>query len=98
MAESCALTDRQGVSLRGEIWRKTRDHPPRPTAHSVRRAPDANFQRRPDYRSSGCGYCRSSWIGGFAFKRSVIEGQNIDEQQAYELIDIICSLIEAKTA
>jgi len=28
----------------------------------------------------------------------VIEGQNIDEQQAYELIDIIRSLIEAKTA
>jgi hypothetical protein len=40
----------------------------------------------------------SSWIGGFAFKRSVIEGQNIDEQQAYQVIDIIRSLIEAKTA
>lgn len=40
----------------------------------------------------------SRWIGGFAFKRSVIEGQIMDEQQAYELIDIIRSLIEAKTA
>ena len=40
----------------------------------------------------------SSWVGGFAFKRSVIEGQNIDEQKAYEVIDIIRNLIEAKTA
>ena len=40
----------------------------------------------------------SSWIGGFSFKRSVIEGQNIDEDKAYEVIDIIRSLIEAKTA
>lgn len=40
----------------------------------------------------------SSWIGGFSFKRSVIEGQNIDENKAYEVIDIIRSLIEAKTA
>ena len=40
----------------------------------------------------------SSWIGGFAFKRSVIEGQNIDEDKAYEVIDVIRSLIEAKTA
>jgi hypothetical protein len=40
----------------------------------------------------------SSWTGGFAFKRSVIEGQNIDENKAYEVIDIIRSLIEAKTA
>lgn len=40
----------------------------------------------------------SGWIGGFSFKRSVIEGQNIDEKKAYEVIDIIRSLIEAKTA
>lgn len=40
----------------------------------------------------------SGWSGGFAFKRSVIEGQNIDEAQAYEVIDIVRSLIEAKTA
>lgn len=39
----------------------------------------------------------SSWIGGFAFKRSVIEGQNIDEQKAYEVIEIIRALIEART-
>ncbi|MFO1253137.1 MAG: hypothetical protein U1E77_18850 [Inhella sp.] len=40
----------------------------------------------------------SGWSGGFAFKRSVIEGQNIDESKAYEVIDIIRSLIEARTA
>jgi len=40
----------------------------------------------------------SGWVGGFSFKRSVIEGQNIDEQKAYEVIDIIRMLIEAKTA
>lgn len=40
----------------------------------------------------------SSWTGNFSFKRSVIEGQNIDENKAYEIIDIIRSLIEAKTA
>lgn len=39
----------------------------------------------------------SSWVGGFSFKRSVIEGQNIDENKAYEVIDIIRSLIEQKT-
>jgi hypothetical protein len=39
----------------------------------------------------------SSWVGGFSFKRSVIEGQNIEEQNAYEVIDIIRSLIENKT-
>lgn len=39
----------------------------------------------------------SSWTGGFCFKRSVIEGQNIDEEKAQEVIDIIRSLIEAKT-
>lgn len=40
----------------------------------------------------------SSWIGGFSFKRSVIEGKNIDEKNAYEVMDIIRGLIEAKTA
>lgn len=39
----------------------------------------------------------SSWVGGFSFKRSVIEGQNIDEKKAYEVIDIVRSLIEDKT-
>ena len=39
----------------------------------------------------------ASWIGGFSFTRSVIEGQNIDENSAYEIIDIIRTLIEAKT-
>ena len=40
----------------------------------------------------------SGWTGGFSFKRSVIEGQNIDETKAYEVIDIIRVLIEKKTA
>jgi hypothetical protein len=40
----------------------------------------------------------SSWVGGFSFKRSVIEGQSIDEQKAYEVIDIIRGLIEKSTA
>jgi hypothetical protein len=40
----------------------------------------------------------SSWVGGFAFKRSVIEGQNIDETKAYEVISVIRALIEAQTA
>lgn len=40
----------------------------------------------------------SSWVGGFSFKRSVIEGQNIDEKKAYEVIDIIRTLIEEKTS
>lgn len=40
----------------------------------------------------------SGWVGGFSFKRSVIEGQNIDESKAYEVIDIVRTLIEAKTA
>lgn len=39
----------------------------------------------------------SGWDGGFSFKRSLIEGQNIDENKAYEVFDIIRSLIEAKT-
>lgn len=36
----------------------------------------------------------SGWTGGFAFKRSVIEGVNIDEEQAYEVIKIVRTLIE----
>ncbi len=40
----------------------------------------------------------SGWAGGFAFKRSVIEGQNIDEDKAYDVIDIIRTLIETRTA
>ena len=40
----------------------------------------------------------SGWSGGFAFKRSVIEGQNIDEKQAYKVISIVRQLIEKKTA
>jgi hypothetical protein len=40
----------------------------------------------------------SSWSGGFAFKRSVIEGQNIDEKQAYKVIDIVRALIEQRSA
>jgi hypothetical protein len=39
----------------------------------------------------------SSWSGGFAFKRSVIEGQNIDEHQAYQVIEIVRGLIERQT-
>ena len=39
----------------------------------------------------------SGWIGGFSFKRSVIEGVNIDEREAYEVIDIIRQLIEKQT-
>ena len=40
----------------------------------------------------------SGWVGAFSFKRSVIEGQNINENEAYNVIDIIRKLIEAKTA
>lgn len=40
----------------------------------------------------------SGWIGGFSFKRSVIEGKNIQEHEAYEVIEIIRWLIESKTA
>jgi hypothetical protein len=36
----------------------------------------------------------SSWTGSFAFKRSIIEGQNIDEKQAYKVIEIVRHLIE----
>jgi hypothetical protein len=39
----------------------------------------------------------SSWVGGFSFKRSVIEGKNIQEAEAYEVIDIIRHLIEKQT-
>ena len=40
----------------------------------------------------------SGWVGGFTFKRSVVEGQNIDEKKAYEVIDIVRALVENKTA
>ncbi|PCH64830.1 MAG: hypothetical protein COC09_01170 [Gammaproteobacteria bacterium] len=40
----------------------------------------------------------SGWVGTFSFKRSIIEGQNINEEEAYKVIEIIRSLIEAKTA
>lgn len=40
----------------------------------------------------------SGWSGGFSFKRSVIEGQNISEKDAEKVIQIIRSLIESKTA
>lgn len=36
----------------------------------------------------------SSWIGGFSFKRSVIEGVQIDEAKSYEVIQIIRELLE----
>ena len=39
----------------------------------------------------------SGWVGAFSFKRSVIEGKNISEEEAYKVIEIIRSLIEAKT-
>lgn len=40
----------------------------------------------------------SGWVGGFAFKRSLIEGQNINEQDAHEVIAVIRAQIERKTA
>lgn len=40
----------------------------------------------------------SGWTGTFSFKRSIIEGQNINEEEAYKVIEIIRTLIEAKTA
>ena len=40
----------------------------------------------------------SGWIGAFSFKRSIIEGQNISEEDAYRVIEIIRTLIEARTA
>ncbi|MDO9094198.1 MAG: hypothetical protein Q7U99_16360 [Rubrivivax sp.] len=40
----------------------------------------------------------SGWSGSFAFKRSVIEGQNIDENSAYEVIEVVRMLVERKTA
>lgn len=39
----------------------------------------------------------SGWVGAFSFKRSIIEGQNINEEEAYRVIEIIRSLIEEKT-
>lgn len=38
----------------------------------------------------------SGWVGGFSFKRSVIEGKNIQEAEAYGVIKIIRDIIEAK--
>lgn len=38
----------------------------------------------------------SGWSGAFAFKRSIIEGQNIDEEAGYEVIEVIRQRIEAK--
>jgi len=40
---------------------------------------------------------KSGWTGSFSFKRSVIEGQNISEEEAYKVIDVIRGLIESKT-
>lgn len=40
----------------------------------------------------------SGWIGGFAFKRSVIEGKRIEENEAYDVIELIQKLIIDKTA
>ncbi|MEJ2756222.1 MAG: hypothetical protein P8104_10435 [Gammaproteobacteria bacterium] len=40
----------------------------------------------------------SGWVGVFSFKRSIIEGQKINEDEAYHVIDIIRELIESKTA
>lgn len=40
---------------------------------------------------------KSAWVGGFSFKRSVIEGQNITENEAYKVIDILRWIIEEKT-
>ena len=40
----------------------------------------------------------SGWVGAFSFKRSVIEGQNISEEDADKVIEIIRMLIEKKTA
>ena len=39
----------------------------------------------------------SGWVGSFSFKRSIIEGQNINEEEADKVIEIIRSLIEEKT-
>lgn len=41
---------------------------------------------------------KSGWTGSFSFKRSIIEGENIEEEEAYEVVEIIRSLVEAKTA
>ncbi len=37
---------------------------------------------------------QSGWTGGFAFKRSIIEGKTISEQEAWAVIQIIRALIE----
>lgn len=38
----------------------------------------------------------SGWVGGLSFKRSVIEGQNISEAQAHQVIDIVHTLVEQR--
>lgn len=38
----------------------------------------------------------SGWVGGLSFKRSVIEGQNISEAQAHQVIDIVRTLVEQR--
>ncbi len=39
----------------------------------------------------------SSWSGAISFKRSVIEGQNINEEQAYQVIEIVRKVVEKKS-
>ncbi|RMH42766.1 MAG: hypothetical protein D6694_07645 [Gammaproteobacteria bacterium] len=39
----------------------------------------------------------SGWVGAFSFRRSVIEGQNIDEERAYQIIELIRTQIESQT-
>lgn len=39
----------------------------------------------------------AGWVGSFAFKPSAMEGQDIDEKRASEVVSIIRALIEAKT-
>ena len=40
---------------------------------------------------------QSGWLGAFSFKRSVIEGKNLDEEEAYRVISIIKKLILKKS-
>jgi len=40
----------------------------------------------------------SGWIGGFSFKRSVVEGKNITEVETDRVIEIIRWVIESRTA
>lgn len=39
----------------------------------------------------------SAWSAGISFKRSVIEGQNIDEKQAEKILTFVQKLIDKKT-